>query len=212
MIKKIFSYLLIFVGIAIILYPTALEKYNDYKQKKILEGWETSFSQVEISENILQRKEMNTYEVEENRSSKEEAEWTEKYIEKNMEGTMKIDKINFYQPILSGATKKNLDISVASIDNTGEMGKLGNYAIAGHRNRTYGRNFNRLGELNIGDIIEVDDGKHTYRYDVFQKVIVSPENIEVLLGNGKDKIITLVTCDYSTEPSSRLIIKGKILE
>nr|WP_252187732.1 class D sortase [Anaeromonas frigoriresistens] len=132
------------------------------------------------------------------------------YISKNIDGVLKIKKIDFNQPILIGATKSNLNISVAKMNNTAPMGQEGNYVIAGHNSRTYGSNFNRLDEVNIGDILELSNEKEKFKYIVYEKLIVSPDDVWVIEGDRNRKTITLITCDYSTDPSSRLIIKGEI--
>lgn len=136
----------------------------------------------------------------------------EEYINKNMEGILKINKIKFNQPILKGATEKNLKTSVASVENTGKAGEVGNYAIAGHRTRSYGRNFNRLEEVELGDIVEVDSGDNQYKYTVTEKLYVYPEDVWVLNNNKEDKEITLITCHPMVNPTHRLIIKGKIID
>ncbi|MGQ7891043.1 class D sortase [Paenibacillus sp. WC2504] len=133
-------------------------------------------------------------------------------LPKNVEGVLRIDKINLKLPILTDATVKNLKVSVASIANTGKPGEVGNYAIAGHRNLTYGKNFNRLDEVDLGDIIQVETGSKHFKYMVEDKQYVLPTDVSVLKGNGKDKEITLITCDPMVNPTHRLIIKGKIVE
>ncbi|BFT68771.1 class D sortase [Paenibacillus sp. P36] len=133
-------------------------------------------------------------------------------LPKNVEGVLRIEKINLKLPILTDATVKNLKVSVASIANTGKPGGVGNYAIAGHRNLTYGKNFNRLDEVDLGDIIQVETGSKQFKYIVEDKQYVLPTDVSVLKGNGKDKEITLITCDPMDNPTHRLIIKGKIVE
>ncbi|MZQ83432.1 sortase, partial [Paenibacillus sp. 5J-6] len=130
-------------------------------------------------------------------------------LPKNVEGVLRIDKINLKLPILTDATVKNLKVSVASIVNTGKPGEVGNYAIAGHRNLTYGKNFNRLDEVDLGDIIQVETGSKQFKYIVEDKQYVLPTDISVLKSNGKEKEITLITCDPMDNPTHRLIIKGK---
>ena len=49
-------------------------------------------------------------------------------------------------------------------------------------------------------------------YRVFEVLIVKPGDTWVLQPSGEDKLITLVTCDYSQEPSVRLIVRGKLVE
>jgi sortase A len=130
----------------------------------------------------------------------------------SIEGIIKIEEIDLELPILTDATVKNMKISVASIKGTGKPGRIGNYAIAGHRSHTYGKNFNRLDEVEAGDFILINDGKNQFNYEVMEKLYVKPEEVEVLEGNGTDKEITLVTCHPMINPTHRLILKGKIKE
>ncbi|KRE95867.1 sortase [Paenibacillus sp. Soil766] len=131
---------------------------------------------------------------------------------KNMEGVLSIDKIDLKLPILSGATMDNMKVAVASIANTGKAGAIGNYAIAGHRNLTYGKNFNRLDEVVPGDLIEVDTGSQKFVYSVAEKLYVLPTDVWVLQSKGSNREITLITCDPMVDPTHRLIVKGKLVE
>jgi sortase A len=199
--RRFLSIFLIIVGVLVIGFPKIRGYYYNYQQQKLLSLWE---------ENRGEETPYDSDEGEEPVHSEGQGEdlQLKKYIEDNLEGVLRIDKIDFYQPVLKGESKKNLNISVASIDQTGKAGEIGNYCIAGHRNRTYGRNFNRLDELTLGDKIEFIDQNQIYQYKIIEKVLVTPEETEVLKGNGKDRMITLVTCDYSAKPSLRLIVKG----
>ncbi|WNR44782.1 class D sortase [Paenibacillus roseipurpureus] len=131
---------------------------------------------------------------------------------KNMEGILNIEKIDLKLPILTDATLEHMKISIASIVGTGKAGEIGNYAIAGHRNLTYGKNFNRLDEVELGDRIEVDTGKALFVYKVVEKQDVLPTDVWVLRGNNTDREITLITCDPMVDPTHRLIVKGKLVE
>lgn len=129
-----------------------------------------------------------------------------------IEGIINIEIIDLELPILTDASDKNLKLSVASIKGTGKPGQIGNYSIAGHRSHTYGKNFNRLNEVRIGDIIKIDNGNEQYEYEVIEKIYVKPDEVWVLEGNNIDKEITLVTCHPMINPTHRLIVKGKIME
>lgn len=144
------------------------------------------------------------------RLEQEKAQRRAEYIKSNMEGILEIAKINLEVPILSEATKKNLDISVSSIINTGKAGQIGNYCIAGHNSKYYGKNFNRLDEVEIGDNIKVNDGTSEYQYIVYDKLLVKPQEIWVLKGNETHREITLITCDKIYNSTQRLIIKGRM--
>lgn len=139
----------------------------------------------------------------------------QKFIKSHMEGLLKIEKISLSLPILKGATKKNLDFSIASIDSTGRPWDTGNYVIAGHRSHAFGRNFNRLDELIIGDHLEVIDLENNhYSYIIKEKIIVNAEDTWVLNSIKDKKEITLVTCHplYEKNPPTRLIIKGEMVK
>ena len=152
-----------------LLYPKAMEKYHMYNQEKLIREWENTMAlidqgyddennQIIEMDNIDNSEEIddedNNEEIEQTEETEEvdeeerlrqlekEKQARDEYIKNNMEGMLKIDKIDLHLPVLRGATEKNMKISVASIKGTGKIGDMGNYAIAGHRNYTYGRNFN----------------------------------------------------------------------
>ena len=214
--RKIISTTLIIIGLICIVYPKIGELYINYQQQRLIKGWKESLpiiDEINDDENIDNENRLN--EVDENKlenhiDNKNKENSKKKHTKDNMEGILNIEKIKLSLPILKGATKKNLSISLASLENTGHPGEIGNYAIAGHRSHTYGRNFNRLDEVEVGDIIEVNKGKEDYKYIVSEKIYVKPEETWVLYNNNEDKEITLITCHPMINPTHRLIVKGKI--
>lgn len=197
-------------------YPKLSERYYDYRQQDFAKEWQQSLSVLDEGDESSQDSnalvpidEQEEQEKQEEQKRKEEQRAA--YIKTKMEGMLKIKKINLNLPILKGITEKNLEISVASMEHTGKMGEIGNYAIAGHRSRTFGKSFNRLDELEIGDIIEAEDGKNLYQYTVTEKLYVLPEDTWVLESNNKEKEITLITCHPMINPTHRLIIKGTMI-
>lgn len=221
MVKKIIPTVLIILGIGIIAYPKAFEAYNDYKLKKIMEEWEASLTI--IDEGGIEQGEVTELDdgatdslneqktLEEQRKRQLELEKRVRYIQSHMEGMLVIEKIKLNLPILKGATANNLNISVSSMEHSGKAGEKGNYVIAGHRSHTYGRHFNRLDELDKGDIIKINDGENEYEYTVKEKAYVLPKETEIL-SSKVDREITLVTCHPMINPTHRLIVKGEILE
>lgn len=226
--QKTISVLCIVVGIGVMAYPTVNDRYESYKQQQILKQWQESLQHIDQADSEPDTVINTTPSPVPLRAEASEAEPKPLKLEptpmptptpvslslgqKNVEGILIIDKINLKLPILKDATVANLKLSVASIANTGKAGKIGNYAIAGHRNLTYGKNFNRLDEMTEGDIIEVDTGSKQYRYKVESKQYVLPEEVWVLKGNGKDREITLITCHPMENPTHRIIVKGKLIE
>ncbi|MDQ0902842.1 class D sortase [Paenibacillus sp. V4I7] len=230
MIRKKLSLLFIVLGIIIFLYPTLNDRYESYQQNKILKQWQENLQDMDQTASDIEEETdvglvvpssspaveaLPTSSQPSSQPSPLAAEKTPKPVtlpQKNTEGVLIIDKINLKLPILTDATVNNLKISVASIANTGKAGAIGNYAIAGHRNLTYGKNFNRLDEVTEGDFIEVNTGSKTHIYKVVDKQYVLPEDVWVLKGNGKDREITLITCHPMENPTHRIAIKGIMVQ
>jgi len=229
LIKKFTFLFCIAAGITLLLYPTVKDRYGLYQQQKLLAQWEDNLRQLDA----VPVEEMTAVETVLLADSAEEAsadvpsalpvdvtatplnvepKAPKEPVRKDAEGLLIIDKINLKLPILTNATTKNLELSAASIAGTGKAGAVGNYAVAGHRNLTYGKNFNRLDEIIEGDVIEVDTGSKKYKYEVQKKIYVLPEDVWVLKGNDTDREITLVTCHPMKNPTHRLIVKGKIAD
>ncbi|MCT4542155.1 MAG: class D sortase [Vallitalea sp.] len=128
-----------------------------------------------------------------------------------VEATLRIQAIDLIMPIIQEAIPKHLNVSVCSINGLSKPWEHGNYVVAGHRSRTFGRHFNRLAELNIGDEIIVDDlDGNTYHYVVYRISTVHKTNLSVLDDEGYDEL-TLITCEPAgvKNPKYRLIIEAK---
>lgn len=127
-------------------------------------------------------------------------------------GILKIEKIDLKLPILSGATNRNMKVGVGWIKETTPIGEVGNTALAAHRSYTYGRFFNRLDEMVVGDRFQIEAAGTIYEYEVFQKLVVLPTDTSVLKRNNRDHIVTLITCTPIRKATHRLIIQGKLIE
>ena len=131
-----------------------------------------------------------------------------------IEGMLNIPDINFNMVVIEDATVDHLNVSVSSIHSTGKPWTEGNYVIAGHRSRTYGRHFNRLNEIEIGDSILFTNSEHgRYTYKVTETMIVD-QYATWVMDNESYRQITLITCDpiHVKNPPTRLIIKGQLIE
>jgi sortase A len=115
-------------------------------------------------------------------------------------------------PIFYGTSNAILKIGAGQIEGTSGLGQIGNTVLASHRSHTFGRLFNRLDELKAGDEIYVVVKDKTYKYKVYDKLVVLPKDVSVLKRNKTDKLLTLVTCDPMINPTHRLIIQAKIAE
>ncbi|MEK6994234.1 class D sortase [Paenibacillus sp. FSL K6-1566] len=208
MIKRALPVLFIIAGIILIFYPKLTERVQQAEQEQLAREWQDSLQQISV---VDDRQASGNQESNEAAGGAGTSDHASTKSEGELEVMLAIPKIDLKLPVLHGATKENLRTTLASIEHTGRPGEIGNFAVAGHRNRTYGRNFNRLDELAVGDAIEVDTGTRVFKYEVTEKLIVKPEEVWVLESDGKNKEVTLVTCHPMVNPTHRLIIKGKII-
>ncbi|MGL4345647.1 MAG: class D sortase [Cellulosilyticaceae bacterium] len=130
----------------------------------------------------------------------------------DMIGIIKIPAIDVEIPIIEGDGKEQLKLGAGHIVGTGLPGEIGNCAIAGHRSYTFGRFFNRLNEVVLGDdiIISRYDQEWTYRVDEIR--IVEPQEVWVIDPVEDRRIVTLITCEPIVRATHRLIVRGSLLE
>ncbi|WP_246096596.1 class D sortase [Paenibacillus sinopodophylli] len=218
MMRKILSYALVVVGLLILMYPKASEWYDNRQQDKLMADWEAaSFDETAEQQAQQQFEELTDLFNAESAATEEptiaptDAPAATPAAQKIVPiATIKIDKIKLKLPVVEGATQKNMKAATAHLKETTAIGEVGNAAIAGHRMRSKGRLFNRLGEVEVGDKIVVDTKDKSYTYTVYKVSIVKPTDVSVLNYNNKDKLLTLITCDPIVNPTHRLIIHAKM--
>ena len=120
-----------------------------------------------------------------------------------------IPKIGLDEVVVEGVGVEDLKKGVGHYPDTKMPGEKGNVAFAGHRT-TYGHPFNRIDELNNGDEITVTTRAGTFRYDVMEKKVVTPETVSVL-DDTPDNRLTLTTCHPMYSAEKRLIVVAKLV-
>lgn len=125
-------------------------------------------------------------------------------------GLLKIPKISLEEAIREGSTDSVLSSALGHMEGTALPGEEGNCCIAGHRNYTFGKYFNRLNEIEIGDQIEIETYDSKLIYEVNDIFVVEPTQVSVLSeieGNN----LTLITCTPLFVGSHRLIIRATLV-
>jgi sortase A len=125
-------------------------------------------------------------------------------------GIIKIDKIKIKYPIVEGVKLSNISRAIGHVSGTAGLGQPGNCALAGHRNYTFGRYFNRLDEVKVGDIISITTKKAEFQYKVYEKLVVMPDDVSVLKGSKDDTVLTLITCTPIYVATHRLILHARL--
>ena len=202
---KKFSILLVLLGILIISFPFLRETYYDWQQTRVM-------NDLEQLQNGLSK--LN-HSFEQGIQDAASAEPTTDNIGTVQEassdtlGVLSIDKIDVRLPILEGATEANMKVAATHLVETTRIGNKGNAAIAAHRAHKKGRLFNRLGELQIGDSMQVTLADRTIiQYKVDQISVVEPNDLSVLEDPGLGQVLTLITCDPLVNPTHRLIVRA----
>lgn len=108
--------------------------------------------------------------------------------------------------------QRTLDpIGVGHYPGTSMPGEVGNFAVAAHRT-TYGKPFNRLADLHVGDaiVIETPDGWYTYRFRTLE--YVHPDAGDVLLpvpqavtAPAGMRYMTMTSCSPMYAMSERIV-------
>lgn len=122
-----------------------------------------------------------------------------------------------YQVPMAGGVSRpvTLDpIGIGHYPGTKMPGEVGNFALAAHRT-TYGKPFNRIAELRVGDaiVVETPDGWYTYRFRTLE--YVTPTEVEVLspVPQAPDtpagsRYITLTSCSPMFAMTERIVAYG----
>ena len=118
---------------------------------------------------------------------------------------LRIPKINLEEAVREGSTRGVLSSALGHIENTALPGEDGNCCIAGHRNYVFGKYFNRLDEVALGDVIELKTRDNLYEYEVVSIEVVEPEEVRVL-DYAEGNNLTLITCTPFMVGTHRLIV------
>ncbi|WP_134683649.1 class D sortase [Brevibacillus migulae] len=127
-------------------------------------------------------------------------------------GTISIHKIGLEEVIINGVGDKELRLGIGSLTPERSPGQLGNVALAGHRSWTYGKHFSRLGELTLGDEVDIQTDSGTFTYRVTDSFLVTPDQISVLANTDQRAELTLITCEPARNPTHRLIVKAQLVD
>jgi sortase A len=122
-------------------------------------------------------------------------------------GRLEIPRLKLSVMVREGADEHTLRMAVGHIPGTALPGRIGNVALAGHRD-TF---FRPLRNIRKDDTIELQTTGGAYRYLVESTKIVTPRDVSVLQASGGQSL-TLVTCYpfyYVGSAPKRFIIRAQ---
>ena len=128
-----------------------------------------------------------------------------------MMGRIEIPAINVDLPIFHGSTSAVLERGVGHMPHTSlPIGGYGNHSIlTAHTGLVNARLFTDLEHLPIGEVFVITIATHRIAYQVVDRDIVWPHQIDRLQTYEDRDLVTLVTCTPYSVNSHRLLVLGE---
>ena len=196
--RILISVCFLLLGSFLLFYPQVEKRVSDSKQEQLIEAFE-NLGNTSIDEEME-----SPLEVQVNADDGQQVRLN------GARGIVRIPKIDLEMLIFDGSSESSLTKGIGMIEPKKEFG-VNNVGLAGHRSTTKGKQFNRLDELSLRDIVEVKTEEGTYEYEVVQTFVVDQKEVGVL-EDRKEPLLTLVTCTPlgKRNPTDRLIVQAKL--
>ncbi len=231
---KALLYISIVLGIVLIMYPIYTNFIAGSRESTVLSAWEDQkeeyFEKVEAEEETsnedvneqtsqISKEETNTLEISEEVTIEiagdiagvATLDYSDLTIEDFFPLKMSIPKIEVEAVVEEGTDVASLKGGPGYEALTPLPGDEGRCTISGHRT-TYGAPFNRLDELENGDLIYLETiNNELLTYIVTGMEIVRSTDIWILEGTGKKELV-LTTCHPKYSAARRLVIIAELLE
>lgn len=129
-------------------------------------------------------------------------------------GILTIPRIEAKLPVTAGVTEEQLKMSEGWVTQSAPIGGEGNAVIAGHRSYTYGRHFNRLGELEAGDEIRYTTKDGENMTFIVHEILTAPPGDPATFAAPPEGTaqLTLYTCTPIREATHRLLVRALRVE
>ncbi|MGI6071645.1 MAG: class C sortase [Lachnospiraceae bacterium] len=214
--------LIFFIGVSLIIYPTAANYWNRRTQSRVISRYEEtlqSMDRMDFSDVFAAADEYNLKlaELTEPFSTFDEVAGYEDLLNVGGSGVMgyiTIDKINVELPIYHGTSAEVLNSAAGHLEGSSlPAGGPGTHSVfSAHRGLPSAKLFTHLDKLEEGDVFTLTILNRVLTYEVDRIRIVLPHEIEGLLPvEGKD-YCTLFTCTPYGINTHRLMIRGVRIE
>lgn len=211
---------ILLVGAAILLYPTASDYWNSFHQSRAIASYSESVNNLNEAEYERIWREA----VEHNQRmagrqvpfSLTDEEWAEyesllNFGGNGIMGYIEIPKIEVTLPIYHGTSESVLQVATGHIESSSLPvgGESTHCIISGHRGLPSAKLFTDLDQLSEGDYFQLRVLNETMTYEIDQIRIVLPSEVSELgITQGQD-YCTLVTCTPYGINSHRMLVRGK---
>ena len=122
-----------------------------------------------------------------------------------------IPKLGVDTIVVQGTSPSALKAGAGHYPSTPLPGVNGNVAIAGHRT-TYGRPFNRIDQLEVGDTIVLTTPEGQYTYKVSRPPFVMSPFDWTIIAKSQKPLLTLTTCHPKGSARQRLVVRAELVK
>lgn len=210
------------IGLSVMLYPTISNWYNEQVSSYAIAAYQEAIADISDEEYEAMFEEAREFNSSLTSSigtfisgSAQDEDYQSIFdLYDGMMGYLVIDEIDVYLPIYHGTSSAVLQKGIGHLEGsylpTGDIGN--NTVLTGHTGLPSAELLTDLVDLEIGDTFELDILNKTFVYEIFNIVVVEPEEVEALQAiEGKD-VVTLVTCTPYGVNSHRLLVQGEQIE
>lgn len=220
-VRKVFTKILLIVGMICLLFPIISGVIKSYYQSKAISTYNSSVSSTDnniLKEELGKAENYNTalYNNESATLGSTDLSILQEYgkildIGNGIMGSVDIPKISVNLPIYHGTKEEVLSSGAGHVQGTSIPvgGENTHSVLTAHRGLPSSRLFTRLDELVEGDMFFINIQNNTLAYKVFKIETISPEQVEYLkIEEGKD-LVSLVTCTPYGINTHRLVVTGE---
>ena len=219
--KKIFTRILLILGICLCLFPLVSNIIKGYYQRNAINTYNNSVISMEdtkIEEELNKAREYNTTLHEYNSATKSSTNSSilQEYedilnIGDGIMGSIEIPRISVNLPIYHGTSDEVLSSGAGHVLGSSlPIGGINTRSLlSAHTGLPTSKLFTSLDELVVGDLFFIRIQNETLAYKVRDIKIIDPEDVESLkIEDGKD-LVSLITCTPYGLNTHRLIVTGE---
>lgn len=215
-----FMTLLFITGIVIFMYPFVSDRINDYLDQQIIRKYQQQAQQqkTEELEKIQQKYLEENRELAKSNSSpgsdpfdeEEPEKVTQSTIQKHTIGVLSIPKINVRLPIFDQTTSFFLEKGASLLAGTSYPvgGESTHAVLSSHRGLPKAKLFTDLDQLEKNDLFFIESQNRKLAYQVDQIKIIEPTDLDDLMIEKGQDLVTLLTCTPYMVNSHRLLVRG----
>ena len=221
--STILLFLVLFIGLSLLLYPTFSDWWNSMRQTRAINSYSEAVAAMNTEEydaiwsaawdynhSLVDRP--NDYLL-----SEEQQETYNALLDIGQNGIMgyiEIPKIDVILPLYHGTEEAVLQVAIGHLEWTSlPVGGEGSHCVvSGHRGLPSARLFTDLDKMEVGDTFLLRVLDEVLTYEVDQIKIVEPQVTEDLLIVEGEDLCTLVTCTPYGINTHRMLVRGHRIE